>query len=238
MPDPVSSRLDPRQRPEPWTSVGAAPRLKFGDEAARILVTEWVPGSLVQGSAAEEEPDTYRQAGALLARLHAQSTVEDPDHEARETARTLTWLDRPHRIPRDQVQRVRDEVEAWADYVAVLVPTHGDWQPRNWVVDDGVVRVIDLGRADLRPAFTDWTRLDVQQFLGRPDLELAFLEGYGSDPRETDTWRRQLLREAVSTAAWAHQVGDVAFERQGLRMLMAALGHDGTRPQVLTRSSR
>jgi hypothetical protein len=216
-----------RQWLEPWTSAGAAPRLTFGDEAARILVTEWVPGSLVQGSAAEGEPDTYRQAGALLARLHAQSTVEDPGHEARETARTLAWLERPHGIPRDQVSLVRDEVESWPADVTVLVPTHGDWQPRNWVVDDGVVRVIDLGRADLRPAYTDWTRLAVQQFVGRPDLERAFVEGYGSDPRRPDAWRRQLLREAVSTAAWAHQVGDEAFEAQGLRMLVAALGATG-----------
>ena len=212
---------------EPWTSAGAAPRLRFGDEAARILVTEWVPGLLVQGSAAEGEPDTYRQAGALLARLHAQSAVEDPGHEARETTRTLAWLDRPHRIPRDQVQRVREEVEGWPDDVAVLVPTHGDWQPRNWVIDHGVVRVIDLGRAALRPAYTDWTRLAVQQFIGRPDLERAFVEGYGSDPRQPEAWRRQLLREAVSTAAWAHQVGDEAFEEQGLRMLETALGTAG-----------
>ncbi|MGW6199374.1 phosphotransferase family protein [Kribbella sp. NPDC055110] len=30
---------------------------------------------------------------------------------------------------------------------ATLVPTHGDWQPRNWLVDNGTVRVIDFGRA-------------------------------------------------------------------------------------------
>ncbi|GAA4122324.1 hypothetical protein GCM10022415_26240 [Knoellia locipacati] len=217
---------------EPWTSVGAGPILRFGDESARILVTEWVPGSLVQGSGAEGETETYRQAGALLARMHGQSAVEDPGHEGRETARMLAWLDRPHGIPGDQVERVRAEVERWPDDVAVLVPTHGDWQPRNWVVDDGTVRVIDLGRADLRPAYTDWARLAVQQFVGRPDLERAFVEGYGSDPREPRAWRRQLLREAVSTAAWAHQVGDEGFEAQGLRMLVAALQHDDSTQEV------
>lgn len=32
-----------------------------------------------------------------------------------------------------------------------------------------------------------------------------------------------LLREAVSTAAWAYQVGDEAFEKQGHRMLAETL---------------
>ena len=105
----------------------------------------------------------------------------------------------------------------------MLVPTHGDWQPRNWLVHDGVVSVIDLGRADLRPAMTDLTRLAAQDFRRDPRLEAAFLEGYGSDPREPSAWHRTRLREAVGTAVWAHQVGDEAFEAQGHRMIEDAL---------------
>jgi Ser/Thr protein kinase RdoA (MazF antagonist) len=60
------------------------------------------------------------------------------------------------------------------------VPTHGDWHPRNWIVDDaGVVRAIDLGRADLRPAATDLLRLSSRELRGDPTLEAAFLDGYG-----------------------------------------------------------
>jgi hypothetical protein len=65
--------------------------------------------------------------------------------------------------------------------------------------------------------------LAAQQLHGRPDLEAAFVEGYGQDPREPDAWRRSLLREAVGTACWAHQVGDVAFEAQGHAMVADAL---------------
>jgi thiamine kinase-like enzyme len=106
---------------------------------------------------------------------------------------------------------------------AELVPTHGDWQPRNWLIHHGVVRVIDLGRADWRPALTDLARLARQEWQGRPDLEAAFLAGYGSDPRDDAAWQRTLVREAIGTAVWAHQVGDAPFEAQGHRMIAAAL---------------
>jgi hypothetical protein len=62
-----------------------------------------------------------------------------------------------------------------------------------------------------------------QQFRGRADLEAAFVDGYGQDPREPDAWHRSLLREAVGTACWAHQVGDAAFEAQGHAMVADVL---------------
>ena len=104
-----------------------------------------------------------------------------------------------------------------------VAQTHGDWQPRNWLVHEGVVRVIDFGRADLRPAFTDFTRLAAQQFRGAPELEAAFLDGYGHDPREPGAWRRERFREAIATAVWAYQMGLTDFERQGHRMIEEAL---------------
>jgi len=52
-----------------------------------------------------------------------------------------------------------------------------------------------------------------------PDLEQAFIDGYGTDPREPAAWRRTRLREAVGTACWAYQVGDPDFEAQGHRMI-------------------
>ncbi|KGN29674.1 aminoglycoside phosphotransferase [Knoellia flava TL1] len=208
----------------PWVEAGRAPRLLHLDEDTRILVTEFVPGDLVLGGPHELDPDVHRQAGALLAMMHGQGSVVDDTYCAREQATTLAWLDRPHRIAPETAARVRDVVEAWDLPPAVLVPTHGDWQPRNWVLDGGgAVHAIDFGRADLRPAATDFARLAAQQFRADPALEQAFVSGYGVDPREPAAWRRHLLREAVSTAAWAHQVGDEPFERQGLRMVDEAL---------------
>lgn len=204
----------------PWRTTGRAATLLHGDASARILVATFVPGRLVLGTPAQDEPDTYVQGGRLLAALHGQTSEVQPTEER---ASALGWLDREHRIDPSTEARLRDEVEGWPTTPTTVVPTHGDWQPRNWLVDDGVVRVIDLGRAALRPAMSDLVRLAAQDFRRRPELEAAFLAGYGSDPREPRAWRRHRVREAIGTAVWAHQVGDAAFEAQGHRMIAETL---------------
>lgn len=207
----------------PWTSIGRAPRLLHADEEAKLLVTCYLPGRLVQGTRYEASPDIYRQAGALLARFHRQLVVEDNEFEAREKEKTLGFLDKPHRIDPATAERLRAVVAAWRTPSSTVVPTHGDWQPRNWLVHNGAVSVIDFGRAALRPALTDLARLASQQFRGAPAIEAAFLDGYGYDPREDAAWQRNRIREAIGTAVWAYQVGDVAFEQQGHRMIAEAL---------------
>lgn len=104
------------------------------------------------------------------------------------------------------------------------MPTHGDWQPRNWLIDQGQVRVIDFGRADLRPRVEDFARLARQDFARDPRLEEAFLAGYGHDPREGSLWRRTLVVEAIGTAVWAFGVGNEPFEQVGLRQIAQLLG--------------
>src|SRR5690606_13679988 len=126
------------------------------------LVTRYLPGELVEGGEHEFDPETYRQAGWLLARLHGQSAIEDDEFEARSNRRALAWLDRPHRIDAATEERLRSLIESWPTPPSILVPTHGDWQPRNWLVHDGTLSVIDFGRADLRPAMTDFARLAAQ----------------------------------------------------------------------------
>lgn len=202
---------------------GLAPRLLRAEESAKLLVTAHLEGELVLGTPAEGHADTYAQAGVLLARLHRQASRLADDYEREQNAKTLRWLDRPHRIDADTTEELRAKVAAFDCSPALLVPTHGDWQPRNWLSHRGSVRAIDFGRADWRPASSDLARLAVQQFLDRPDLEAAFLAGYGEDPRIPDAWWRHLLREAVGTACWAFQVGDTSFEAQGHRMIADAL---------------
>ncbi|MEU8233313.1 phosphotransferase [Actinoplanes sp. NPDC048967] len=208
---------------DPWTSRGRAPALVHGSAAAKLLVTRYLPGELVLGSEHADEPATYRQAGELLALLHGQSVVTDDDYESRENEKSLAWLSRPHRIAASTVERLRAEITAWPTPPATLVPTHGDWQPRNWLICDGVVSVIDFGRAASRPALTDFARLAVQDFRRDAELETAFLDGYGTDPREPAAWYRNRVREAIGTAAWAYRVGDESFEAQGHRMIAEAL---------------
>ena len=68
----------------------------------------------------------------------------DEEFEARENGKALGWLGKEHRIAADIEQRSA-EIASWPTPAAVVVPTHGDWQPRNWLVHDGVVSVIDFG---------------------------------------------------------------------------------------------
>lgn len=208
----------------PWLRTGSVGVLLHASEDDRILAVEHLPGRLVQDvPGAAHEPDVHRQAGRLLAAFHAQDVRDDADHETEADARALRWLDQPHRLPAATVAALRKAIATHAHDAVALVPTHGDWQPRNWLVHEGTVRVIDLGRAAWRPAMTDLARLARQQWEGRPDLEEAFLDGYGADPRDPAVWRATLLREAVGTAVWAHQVGDADFEQQGHRMVDQAL---------------
>lgn len=154
----------------PWNSRGLAPTLEHGDAQAKLLVTRYLPGGLVLGSEHADASSTYRQAGELLALFHAQTVTVDGDYERRENEKSLAWLAWPHRIAAATVERLRAEIATWPTPAATLVPTHGDWQPRNWLVDNDVVRVIDFGRAAMRPALTDFARLAVQDFRRNPKL--------------------------------------------------------------------
>jgi len=213
-----------RQWVDVWVCSGQAPRLVRADDEAKLIVTEFLPGELVVGTSYEWALDTYRQAGQLLARFHGQcSVLDDGEFEMRQKESALAWLRRPHRIADDIVALLVDDIEKWPAPPSVVVPTHGDWQPRNWLIDDDVVRVIDFGRADVRPPSTDLARLAAQQFRTMPALETAFFEGYGTDPRQPDAWRRLRIHEAVGTAAWAYKVGDESFEQQGHRMIAEVL---------------
>lgn len=207
----------------PWTSRGRAPALVHGSADAKVLVTRHLPGELVLGSTHADDPTVYRQAGELLALLHAQSVVVDDDYERRENEKSQAWLRQPHRIAAATAERLRAEIGTWSTPPATLVPTHGDWQPRNWLVHHDVVGIIDFGRAAMRPASTDFARLAVQDFNRDPNLETAFLDGYGPDPRDAGAWHRDRVRAAIGTAVWAHRVGDEPFEAQGHRMIAEAL---------------
>lgn len=210
----------------PWVAQGRAARMLASDLDVNMLLLDYLPGELVQGHPAEDDPETYRQAGGMLAEFHGQAARMDDDYEGRMTQKALALLDTPHRIAPETVDRLRERLLAAKPQPVTLVPTHGDWHPRNWLIDRGVVRAIDFGRFDWRPAFTDLARLAVRQFANDPALEAAFLDGYGHDPRTPELWRILLVREAIGTAIWAYQVGDEAFELEGHRMIASALSRE------------
>ena len=208
-----------------WAREGRAPRLVHADRFLNILITEYLEGFLVEGSAAEYDMGTYLQAGHLLHTFHSQTVRTDSQYETAATAKAMAWLETPHRIEAPAVEKARAILSAYRPEPVTVVATHGDWQPRNWLMNGTELKVIDFGRFAFRPAISDFCRLAVQQWRSRPELEAAFFEGYGTDPRESTRWHITILREAVSTAAWAFQVGDPEFEEQGHRMLSDALAN-------------
>lgn len=203
---------------------GRVPRLLHADRARRVLAVRFLPGVLVASDPVlADDAEVHRQAAELLGHLHRQPPVLDDGWERRQDMRALAWLDEPHRLPRSLVARLRDLLRDNRYRPSVLVPTHGDWQPRNWLWDDGRLVVIDLGRFAPRPAQTDLARLAHQHWREHPELEAAFVDGYGGDPRDPVTWPMVRLREAVGTACYAFAVGDEVFEAQGRAMIDEAL---------------
>ena len=82
----------------------ARPTALYGDEAAKLLVTRHLPGTLVEGDDAQDDPETYLQAGSLLAAFHGQFSVVDDSWNVRFRARVERHLALPHRIGADLVQ--------------------------------------------------------------------------------------------------------------------------------------
>jgi hypothetical protein len=204
---------------------GRVPELRHASAEAGILVTGFLPGTLVEGTAAEDDPETYRQAGALLARIH-RPAGESRDYAKALTAKTWSWLERARGlVPEGQLASLAQELGALQPGAVQLVATHGDYQPRNWLNDHGQVKVIDFGRADARPWVHDLVRLSHQQFVGRPGLEAAFYDGLGKTigPDDAGVWRLENLNQAIGTVVWANQVGDSAFEQSGRTMVARVL---------------
>ncbi|MDJ0320742.1 aminoglycoside phosphotransferase family protein [Pseudarthrobacter sp. PS3-L1] len=198
---------------------GRVPALVGASVDAGILVTGYLPGELVQDTAAETDPATYRQAGELLAAIH-QPAGSSAGYAKATVARTLGMLPRSRGLlSAAEVAAVRAVLEN-ADVGPVpLVSTHGDFQPRNWLSDDGTVRVIDFGRADFRPWVHDLVRVTHGQFQGRPELRDAFLAGLerALEPVDQGIWQLENLLQAVGTVVWAQGIGDYDFAAQGGR---------------------
>ncbi|MFJ5955497.1 aminoglycoside phosphotransferase family protein [Paenarthrobacter sp. NPDC092416] len=206
---------------------GKVPVLKHAAPDAGLLVTSYLPGVLVAGTAAETAPETYRQAGAPLATLH-RPVGTSRDYAVSLAKKTHSWINRAHGlVPEDKLRRLAADLAALDPGPAQLVTTHGDYQPRNWLHEHGTVKVIDFGRAEARPWVHDLVRLSHQQLLASPGLSAAFYDGFGrgvSSDSERALWRLENLNQAIGTVVWAHQVGDPGFEQQGLGMVDRALG--------------
>lgn len=208
------------------------PALEYHDRALGLIVTRFVPGSLVLGTADEADPQIFEQAGRILARLHVPGEIS-PEYGSSIVAATRALVGQARGLVADDrldgllalLARL-SAPDAAARRPVRLVFTHGDFQPRNWLVHDGRVSVIDFGRAAQRSWVSDLVRLRNQQFVGRSDLSETFDAGLArpltADDRELLTL--ETVRDAVGTVVWAHGIGDDDFEAHGRAMVERVLG--------------
>ena len=206
------------------------PRLLHADTTAGILACTWLPGRLVEGGPQERRPELFRQAGELLALLHVPRE-ENRGYDPAVVNKIGDFLGRVHGLaPTDQLRAAAGLARDHRPRPRRLVATHGDYQPRNliedggWETGEGLLHIIDWGRAGYRPWVTDLVRLEHSWFARETDdggaLRAAFYAGYGREPgEEMDAWRLDNLLQSLGTIVWAHEVGDEAFEEEGRRML-------------------
>ncbi|ASU79133.1 hypothetical protein CDG81_13490 [Actinopolyspora erythraea] len=194
-----------------WTPYlgDAAPRLiAIAPELPGIVVTA-VPGKPLHTVplSSENERDAHRDAGRILRTLH-----QLPSHAASHEITTYLaergehWLNQltNHLAPHD-TDLVHSHLQALTTLTTARVsPCHLDFQPRNllWHVDNRT-RVIDFENSREDLAARDLTRLATRIWPQRPDLESAFLEGYGPlDETDTAVLRHVTALEAVTTLAY------------------------------------
>jgi hypothetical protein len=102
-----------------------------------------------------------------------------------------------------------------------LVPTHGDLQYRNVLLDgDGEPLLFDFERSEYNTATRDMVRL-CDTWTGRPDLRAAFLDGYGRvlTPAEELRLDCEAAFDAVSGIAYGTSHDDPEVTERGHRTL-------------------
>jgi Ser/Thr protein kinase RdoA (MazF antagonist) len=196
----------------------SAPRLEAADPHLRVVVTTFLPGVLLKEAYLDpaRSAKAYRQIGEVLRRLHdSAAPVGDSDVIDRLVAQTDTHLERVgaelDAAQHDRIYRAAQQL-ATAAASMPAVPTHGDFWPRNLLIDmdSGKVAVIDFERAALAPAVRDLVRLETGVFARSLAARDAFFAGYGRDlaPVETRALRAWAVLDALSALAWALAYND------------------------------
>jgi Ser/Thr protein kinase RdoA (MazF antagonist) len=171
-----------------WVPVlGArAPRLLAATADPPTIIITALPGTPLSRAQlpASAERDTHEQAGALLAAFHAaQPPTFTTNMPAWLAARGEEWLAlAADLLDRRQQAQIRAHLRALADLGPLPTrPCHLDFTPGNLLRGDGGrVSLIDFEHARQDLPARDLVRLATRVWPTRPDLERAFLNGYGT----------------------------------------------------------
>ncbi|MDP6823033.1 MAG: aminoglycoside phosphotransferase family protein [Dehalococcoidia bacterium] len=189
-------------------------------ELGAVILTE-LPGEIIEDSppGAGELRAAYSHAGRLARSLHdadidlsdePREQVYTPDAVERHFAGSRTHLD-PSTC--DWAEAILTAPDAWDGLE--IVPMHGDYSPRNWIIQGGdpTLKVIDWERS--RPGYwvEDIQRMTHDHWLDDTHLRDAFFEGYGRTPTHAE-WRHAnqiTLVNAIGGVGWAISHGDMQF---------------------------
>jgi Ser/Thr protein kinase RdoA (MazF antagonist) len=184
-----------------WTAAlhGRVPRLlAVSDDPPAIVITA-LPGRPLADTplTPQWEAEAHRQAGALLLALHeAGQATDEPDMTGWLAERGEHWLAQArHLLPLARRTEIRAHLHALTTLAPVpAVPCHLDYTPRNLLcathnvptppatgaVSAAVnVAAFDFEHARYDLAARDLVRLATRVWIDRPDLQEAFLQGYG-----------------------------------------------------------
>jgi Ser/Thr protein kinase RdoA (MazF antagonist) len=192
-----------------WTKAlnGYVPRLlAVSDDPPAIVITA-LPGHLLADTplTPPEEAEAHRQAGAILRALHrAAPATEEPNMTGWLADRGEYWLAQAQNLlPLTRRAEIRAHLHALRALGSIpAVPCHLDYTPRNLLcmthqaatsglqhgraLPDGDasrnvnITIFDFEHARPDLAARDLVRLATRVWNDRPDLEAAFLDGYGS----------------------------------------------------------
>ncbi|MGH8875815.1 MAG: PQQ-binding-like beta-propeller repeat protein [Stackebrandtia sp.] len=210
-----------------------APRLRASDDGLRAMVLYAVPGKPIVDCGEMEA----RQAGALLRRFHDSEPLSVwRGFAAEKQARLEYWVNRGagllSAVEVDFARARLRDLEGVPD--PPRVPCHLDYGPRNWLLADGRVSVIDFEWSATEVWVNDLAKLHFGPFHDRPELAGAFADGYGKtmtdDERELMTICHVLTM--VWQLIWSHEHGNTVYEAS-CRERLNELRHG--RPLVLSR---
>jgi hypothetical protein len=219
----------------------SAPRLRaFNDSLAAVILSA-VPGDPAPWPAHEAgglsdadrsaEQAIQRHAGVLLRQLHDAQTAPHCNDFGLAKVEEFDRL-RPLAVgllTQRELEFARSEVAALDGIPSTgLVPCHRDYTPRNWLIDDSALYIIDFEWSRMDVWISDLARLHLGVWTNRPDLRQAFLSGYGRHVSDTD---REILRGcAVVTAVWllirARETRQASFEDASHAALLRVLTND------------
>lgn len=213
------------------------------DEAPHAVLLSALPGIVMEKAklTPDQERIAWQKAGSVLAHLHAITNGffgrprRDGSLQEAETSAVTFWKSRLENwIERGATEQILtgDEIAFARSMLSLVtifdgetaVAVHGDYTPRNWMVDSLTGRWV--GVFDFEHICWDVRAAEFKLhydlfFRHRPDLEKAFFTGYGMQPDKKMHLQIQLVQtyQAISGTIWAAEHHDQAFETKNRSIL-------------------